>query len=83
MATLTESRLAGIAARPGLQRLLADARAYPASYDRERLMMEADRILDESLDEARRILSRKTKRIVMCAVCQDEGCEMCPKVSAA
>lgn len=45
-------KYAALQARPLLRALVADARAYPASYDHERLMMEADAILDDALDNA-------------------------------
>lgn len=69
---------AGRLARRHLSRLLADAEQYPASYDRERIMREADAILDDALD-----LASKAKLVkpVACVVCDDEGCEFCPKVA--
>lgn len=80
MKTVTVTQLAGMAAAPELEELLAQAQAYPASYDRERVMREADRILDAALDESVQALG--PRRIVMCAVCQDDGCEHCPAVKA-
>jgi hypothetical protein len=53
-----EAKVAGKLAERSLNELLTVAKAYPASYDRERLTMEADVILDSALEEAGRICSR-------------------------
>lgn len=79
MATLTKVRFAGILAQPALEALLAEARRYPASYDRERVMAEADRILDYALDKAAFVEKKRPS----CVVCDGFGCEHCPKVAVA
>lgn len=53
-----EAKVAGKLAERELETLLSTASAYPASYGRERVMYEADAILDVALDEAARICSR-------------------------
>jgi len=64
-------------AKPGLAKLLADAEKYPRSYGRERIMEEADAILDYALDMARKVASLPAP---MCVVCDGLGCEFCAKV---
>lgn len=52
--------------------------SYPRCYGRERFMEEADRILDAALDEADGIVG--SSMLPKCVVCDDLGCEHCPKV---
>ena len=84
MATIETSRTdvvlyAGILARPPLEDLAKMAREYPASYSRERVMEEADRILDQCLDNA---AMGWRPNIPRCVVCDDHGCEFCPAVGS-
>ena len=68
-------KMAGIEARPALRDLADKARRWPQSYSRERVMEEADAILDAALDKASRALAQAD-----CIVCDGEGggrCEFC------
>ena len=76
----TRARYAGVIARPALLRLKLDAEKYPRSYGRDRVMAEADAILDAALDEAADT-AVKFSVLPSCVVCDDLGCEFCPKAS--
>jgi hypothetical protein len=74
-------RYAGILARPGLRELADLAARYPRSYSRDRVMAEADAILDAALDEAADGVAKfPASSMPKCVVCDDLGCEYCPKV---
>lgn len=75
----TRARVAASAARSELVALLELAERYPRSWGRERVMAEADLILDKALDEAE-ALAMKFNVLPKCVVCDDLGCEFCPKV---
>jgi hypothetical protein len=53
-----EAKVAGKLAERSLNELLTVASTYPASYDRERIVREADVILDAALAESERICAR-------------------------
>lgn len=75
------TRMAGRIASEALRELLALRDTYPRSYGRERVMEEADRILDEALDEAENVVAKfGPSALPTCVVCDDLGCEHCPKV---
>lgn len=71
-------KYAGILARPLLRELAETAARYPRSYSRERVMAEADAILDAALDEAAAGVVKYPASD--CIVCDGLGCEHCPKV---
>lgn len=75
-------KYAGILVRPPLADLVATAAKYPKSYDRERLMEEADRLLDAALDHAASGVAANPPR-TSCVVCDGLGCEFCPSVKVA
>ncbi len=66
MTVSTKPRLLSPLQVQQLEQLMADAEKFPRSYSRERLMDEADRILDSEVEAE-------------CVVCDGRGCEFCPK----
>lgn len=68
MTTSTKPRLLSPIQVQRLEQLMADAAAFPKSYSRERIMEEADAILDSEVEAS-------------CVVCDGRGCEFCPKTS--
>lgn len=77
--SLIEAKLAGNLASHELRGVIALAKAYPASYDSERLMTEADEILDRALAEAKRIRSKFVPEPVAWSVLDDQG-EFAPRI---
>lgn len=77
-------RWAGILARPAMQELAAMRVKYPRSYSRERVMDEADRILDQCLDNAAAgVAEFPADEDPPCIVCEGHGCEFCAAVRRA
>lgn len=74
-------RYAGILARPAMRELAAMKVKYPRSYSRERVMEEADRILDMCLDNAATVVAQyPADEARACIVCDGRGCEFCAAV---
>lgn len=67
MTTSTTPRLLSPSQVQRLEQLMAEAERYPKSYSRDRIMFEANMILDEEVETS-------------CVVCDGRGCEHCPKV---
>lgn len=79
-----EAKVAGKLAERELGTLLSTAKVYPASYPRERIMGEADVILDSALAEAERICARFPELPVVVwteprSVLDDQG-EFAPRI---
>jgi len=64
--TSTKPRILSPSQVKRLEQLMADAERFPRSYSRERIMQEADEILDSEVSKT-------------CVVCDGRGCEFCPK----
>ena len=74
-------RYAGILARDSMRELAAMSSKYPKSYSRERVMEEADRILDMCLDNAETVVAEyppeEGKPCVVCDRTDGHSCEFC------
>lgn len=73
-------RYAAILARDSMRELAAMREKYPRSYSRERVMEEADRILDMCLDNAATVVAEYPVEADPCIVCDGRGCEFCAAV---
>lgn len=74
-------KYAAVLVRQPLRELAAMVARYPGSYDHERHMEEANRLLDAALDHAVAGVAANPPRTA-CVVCDGLGCEFCPAVGA-